>query len=297
MSTRISVGALALSATLSCSYAHAALTVEQMGANVTAQTLVNSLLAANSGLQISNVQYVGHQAQAGAFAGGSSARLGLNAGAVLSTGAASNLSLVAGSDVPSDTFGKPGDALLTALVHARTVDAVGLRFDFVPTGNRIQLSYVFGSSEYNFWVDRVYNDTFAAFVNGKNAALIPGTSDPLQVHTLNCGPAETINGPAGGSGPNCGQFIDNWNVGGVVGKNVDINLGGFSQTFSLSASVNPNVTNSMYLVLADVADGSHDSAVFLGAGSLAAVPEPRTVQFLGAAAAMLLVGWRRRAMR
>jgi len=74
MSTRTSVGALALSAALSCSYAHAALTIEQMGANVTAQTLVNSLLATNSGLQISNVQYVGNQFQAGAFAGGTSWR-------------------------------------------------------------------------------------------------------------------------------------------------------------------------------------------------------------------------------
>jgi len=86
-------------------------------------------------------------------------------------------------------------------------------------------------------------------------------------------------------------------LSGVVEENVGVNLGGFSQMFSLSASVNPNVTNSMYLVLADVADGTHDSAIFLQAGSLAAVPEPGTLQFLGAAAAMLLVGWRRRSAR
>ena len=294
MSMRTSVGALALSAALSSSYAHAALTIEQMGANVTAQTLVNSLLATNSGLQISNIQYVGNQFQAGAFAGGTSAHLGVNAGAVLSTGAVVNLPLTAGADGSDVNFGKPGDTLLTALVKARTVDAVGLRFDFVPTGNKIQLNYVFGSSEYNDWIGTVYNDTFAAFVNGVNMALIPGTSDPLRIGTLNCGKSSSPSHVAPGAGPNCGQFVDNWSLSGVVEENVGVNLGGFSQMFSLSASVNPNVTNSMYLVLADVADGTHDSAIFLQAGSLAAVPEPGTLQFLGAAAAMLLVGWRRR---
>src|SRR6476661_6086804 len=66
MNTRISAVAVALCAALAGNAAHAALTINELGSGaVTAQTLVSSLLAANSGMTVSNVQFVGTNFQGG----------------------------------------------------------------------------------------------------------------------------------------------------------------------------------------------------------------------------------------
>jgi hypothetical protein len=292
MNTRISVGAVALCAALAGNTTHAALTVNELGSGaLTAQSLVSSLLAANSGMTVSNVQFGGTNFQGGLFSGGTSAGLGFDSGVVLSSGKVSDLPLKPGDLGAETLFGTAGDPLLSSLVGTLTGDAAVLKFDFVPNASRIQMSYVFGSSEYNRFVASQFNDTFATFVNGSNVALIPGTTSIIQVHMLNCGVGDNA---APGSGPNCGQFVDNWNADGTLGKNRGINLGGFSTTFSLAADVNANVTNTMYIVIGDVRDARQDSAVFLASGSLMAVPEPGALQFLGIAAAMLVIGSRRR---
>jgi hypothetical protein len=292
MHTRISVGAIALCAALAGNPAHAALTINELGSGtIIAQTLVSSLLAANSGMTVSNVQFVGTNPQGGLFSGGASAGLGFDSGVVLSSGKVSDLPLKPGDLGAETLLGTAGDPLLSSLVGSLTGDAAVLKFDFVPNTSRIQMSYVFGSTEYNAYVASLFNDTFATFVNGTNVALIPGTTSPVQIHTLNCGVGDTV---APGSGPNCGQFVDNWNADGTLGRNRGINLGGFSTTFSMTADVNANATNTMYIVIGDVRDARQDSAVFLASGSLIAVPEPGALQLLGVAAAMLVIGSRRR---
>ena len=70
-----------------------------------------------------------------------------------------------------------------------------LEFDFVPSGNQIAFNFVFGSDEYLEFVDQ-YNDAFGFFLSGPgisgpyannaaNIALIPGTSVPVSINTLN----------------------------------------------------------------------------------------------------------------
>jgi hypothetical protein len=271
--------------------AHAALTIQPLeGAAFTAGDLARTLSGSTA---VSNVTFSGLATQAGLFAGGTSARLSIDAGVVLSTGRAidlANTALVNGAD--TDLRGA-GDAALTGLMKARTHDSAAIDFDLTPRGNRLTMRYVFGSSEYNSWVASDFNDTFAAFVNGKNYALVPGTADLVSVRGVNCGIALPGSRSATGiAARNCNQFHDNWTATSL-GQTADVALGGLTRTFVFDAPLNPGVSNHLHLVIGDAADGTRDSAVFIEARSLNAVPEPSALQFAAAAALLMVFGWRR----
>jgi hypothetical protein len=272
--------------------------------NQTANSLVTSLLAGSSGITFSNATLAGDGVQNGTFSGGNSTNLGIDTGVVLSSGLVSNLPLSApgADDGANSDVGQPGDALLDALVSDNTNDAASLDFDFVPNGDFVTFSYVFGSTEYNYYVNSQFNDVFAFFVNGTNFAQIPGTSTPVSINNVNCGQAS---GPTSQGSPgnppssHCDLFVNNRLADTTVGANVQVNLGGFTQVFSFVAPVNPNVTNHMHLSIADTSDSVLDSAVFIAGGTLSvcggpnqppcnggggnSVPEPGTLLLLGAA--------------
>ncbi len=293
--------------------AHATLVVND---NQTATDLVNSLLAGSSGISVSNAQIIGASSgvQNGTFSGGNSASLGFDTGIVLSSGNVNNLPLSSnGADSgASENLGQPGDTNLNTLVSGGTNDASVLKFDFVPTGNQITFQYVFGSTEYNQYVNSEFNDVFAFFVNGTNEALIPGTSTPVSINNVNCGQssgATSASSPGSAPVTNCDDFINNRNADGSVGANKLVNLGGFTKTFGLTAIVNPNVTNTMYIAVADTSDSILDSAVFLQGGTLSvcggpgqppcgggtpSVPEPSTLWLMGAGLLGLAAATRRR---
>ena len=101
------------------------------------------------------------------------------------------------------TGGKPAgperlgqrDRLRNAGRH-RTHDPLGLpdvrrrrslEFDFVPQHATAQFSYVFSSEEYSDYANTPYNDVFGFFINGTNCALVPGTTEPVSVNTINNG--------------------------------------------------------------------------------------------------------------
>jgi len=296
---------VALISIFALSMAGAAQAVLVVTPNQTANDLVNTLLAGSSGITFTNAQVVGDPTgvQNGTFAGGNSASLGFDSGIVLSSGNVSDLPL-ASSGFPtgaSTDLSHPGDAKLDPLVTPQTTqDASVLKFDFVPNGNKVQFSYVFGSTEYNGFVNSDFNDVFAFFVNDVNNALIPGTSAPVAINNVNCGgPVDgpTSQGSPGPSPSNCDKFVNNRNADDTVGANELINLGGMTKVFTFEADVNPNVTNTMYLAIADTSDGILDSAVFIGGRTLTtcggpdqppcgggnSVPEPGTVALLGLA--------------
>lgn len=62
-----------------------------------------------------------------------------------------------------------------------------LEFDFTTTGGNLFFSFVFASEEYNEYVNSSFNDVFGFFVNGVNIALVPGTSTPVAINSVNCG--------------------------------------------------------------------------------------------------------------
>ncbi len=88
-------------------------------------------------------------------------------------------------------LGTAGDSALDAIVSPNlTEDATILEFDFIPTQGTVDFSYVFSSEEYNDFANSAFNDVFAFFVNGTNCALVPGTSDPVSINTINNGDPE-----------------------------------------------------------------------------------------------------------
>jgi hypothetical protein len=254
-----------------------------------ATALAEALLASNSGIVINSATLTGAQGAAGTFSGGNGV-IDISTGVVLTTG---NADFVVGPNNNSgagEDRGAAGDAMLDAIVApALTQDATTLLIEFTPSGNQVEFTYVFGSEEYNEFVNSSFNDVFAFFVNGENRALIPGTNTPVSINNVN-------NGNAGGtaSGPceNCDFYRDNAN------GNRNTQLDGFTVPLSFLAAVNPGVVNTLRLSIADTTDGILDSAVFLGGGTLQAcgdpplppcggggggggVPEPATLALLG----------------
>ena len=251
------------------------LVVTDLNNGATPADLVNELVG--TGVTISNVTYSGSMRAAGRFTGGTTI-VGFDSGIVLSSGnvqtvagdlpcsrgveGPNNCYEVDGPDGPANStdFGLPGDPDLTTLSGFPTFDAAILEFDFVPQFSTVQFQYVFSSEEYSDYANTQFNDVFAFFVNGINCALVPGTTDPVSVNTINNG--NSVGGDPTPHHPDL--FRDN------VRPNVTINtqMDGLTVVLTCTASVTPGVPNHMKLAIADGSDGILDSAVFLKAASL-----------------------------
>lgn len=280
------------------------ITVTNLGGGVTATDLANSLLASASGITLVSASYTGSNAASGTFTGGNASGVGIDSGIILTSGLTASL----GGGFTDDN-GAAGDSLLTAIVGAGTFNASILTITFIPTASNIQFGYVFASREYPEYVNSIFNDVFAFQVNGVNRALVPGTSVPVSINNVNCGePGATSPGP---NPTNCAQFRDNRS--GAISS---LDVGGFTNLFALTASVNPGVENVLRLAIADTSDEILDSAVFLQGGTLQTcggpglpacgqlpvdpplgsdVPEPGTM--LVVAATMMIIGISRRLRR
>lgn len=173
-------------------------------------------------------------------------------GVVLSSGRVSSL---LGSN-EEEVLGTNGDADLSALTGGKTFDAAVLEFSFIPASDQISYSYVFGSNEYPEYVGKSYNDVFGFFVNGKNVALIPGTTNPVAINSVN-------------HLRNSEYYFDN--QGRVVPVNLD-GLVGRDGKMVVVANVTPGQKNTFKIAIADVGDAGYNSAVFLGTGAVKAVP-------------------------
>ena len=120
----------------------------------------------------------------GHFLNGSATNIGLNNGIILSTGKAT---VAIG---PNDTSGKTspsiypmtGDADLGAIASASINTKAIIEFDFVPIGQNLSFSFVFGSEEYLEFVNAGFNDVFGFFLSG------PGITGPYTclLYTSRC---------------------------------------------------------------------------------------------------------------
>ncbi len=243
-----------------------------LNSGTTTSDLANALVG--SGVSVSNVTYTGDDRAAGTFTGGAGI-IGFNSGIVLDSGKVQTYTAdpacsqgVEGpntcyeggpsGDDNSTSFGLPGDSDLTGLAGFPTFDASVLQFDFVPTFSTVQFSYVFSSEEYSDYSNTEFNDTFGFFVNGTNCALVPGTTDPVSVNTINNG-----NDIGGDTTPHNAQYFIN-NVPPTLNTQMD----GLTTVLTCNATVNAGTTNHMKLAIADGSDSVLDSAVFLEGHSL-----------------------------
>lgn len=252
-----------------------ALTITPMdnAANL-AQALVGS------GVTISNITYTGTNVASGYFSGGAAAGIGIGNGIVLTSGFASNLSGTSNtSDAITGSNGLPGASFLDALIPGYTThDATILEFDFVSAGQAAYFNYVFGSDEYNEWVNSKYNDVFGFFLGvtapSNNVALIPGTSVPVAINNVN-------------NGSYSGYYNDNDPSDTAVPYPFEYD--GFTDVFTASMTgLTPGQLYHMTLAIADAGDWSWDSGVFLQGGTFsdiptptAPIPEPGSLMLLG----------------
>ena len=204
----------------------------------------------------------------GTFIGPST--LSFNSGIVLTAGLASDAGGAA-SFFASTGSGAPGDADLDALAGVPTFDACVLEFDFRPIGDTIKFKYVFGSEEYTSFTCTSFNDVFGFLISGpgyvtpQNIALVPGTTIPVCINSVNCGATgfgtlSTCTALGPGS-PFCAYYVDN-----SAGTNITYD--GLTSTLTAIARVTPCDTYHLKIGVADATDDVLDSGVFLEAGSL-----------------------------
>jgi hypothetical protein len=235
------------------------------GTTVTADTMAASLLGSNSGIVINSANYTGANGASGTFTGGAGI-INIGSGILLTSGSVNNVVGPNNDSGASTSNGLAGDADLTTLAGVSTADASVLMIDFVPSGNQIQFSYVFGSEEYNEYVNE-FNDAFGFLVNGTNYALIPGTSTPVTINNVNCGVAASGVAPSG-PGVNCNLFVNN----DPASHNTQ--LDGYTKVLTFTAPVNAGVSNTLKIAIADASDFALDSAVFIAGGSLSVCGGP-----------------------
>jgi hypothetical protein len=232
--------------------------------NDVAQALVSSSFT------VSNATFTGANIAGGTFTGGTQP-IGFDSGIILSTG---NIASVLGPNTRTNTTtsnGTPGDPDLDKLASFPTNDAAVLEFDFVPTTPTISFQYVFGSDEYNEFVNTNFNDVFGFFINGKNCAVVGNPPKPVTINTINDG------NPVGGTPNSHPELYRNNDFQAPNPAPYDTELDGLTKVLTCFAIVHPG-TNHAKLAIADASDSIYDSDVFLKSGSIGSTQLPPPVQ-------------------
>ena len=183
-------------------------------------------------------------------------------GIVLSTGRA-----VSGANTLNNTVLSEGNTswntdsdLENALGITGTLNATSIEFDFISISNQIQFNYIFVSEEYNPPYECDFTDSFAFLITEAgsgnpytNIAVVPGTSTPVNSTNVHpdlspyCGAAN-------------GQYFAGYNIGNT-------NYNGRTTVMTATATILPNVTYHIKLVIADQTYFNLDSAVFIEGNS------------------------------
>lgn len=150
--------------------------------------------------------------------------------------------------------------LETALGITNTLNATSIEFDFVSISNQIQFNYILASEEYYQNFPCQYSDGFAFLIKEAgssepyiNIAVIPGTTIPVNTNTIHA----AIVGFCAASNE---EYFEGYNLG-------DTNYNGRTTVMSATASITPNTTYHIKLVIADQTDKNYDSAVFIQGNS------------------------------
>jgi gliding motility-associated-like protein len=207
----------------------------------------------------------------------SSTLLSMDSGILLTTGKAAN---AAGSESGTTSYGwgTSGDAELATLAHTTTTyDACELIMYFVPQADTVRFYYQFGSEEYIHSTCGRYNDAFAFFIYGPGVtsawpgddmALVPGTTIPVEVNSINSGTPGTYSGCAlsnctslGTGSPFTSYYIDNT-------SGTQLAYRGYTTLLPAIHAVTPCDTYRLKMAIVDAGNDIYDSGVFIEAGSL-----------------------------
>ena len=248
----------------------------QIDQNFTIEEYVNDILLGN-GVTATNITYSGGMDQLGYATEGDGA-FSISSGLVMSTDNSVNISCPDDFPFCSDCegFGIDNDLLdiansVPGLIGQNFIvqdvnDIAVLEFDFVAAGDTVRFNYVFGSDEYETYVNTQYNDVFAFFLSGPgitgpydspagfpggsvNIAGVP-ESDPNLPVTISSVNSQT----------NSEYFIDNQG-------NVESCINGYTLPFTAEYPVECGETYHIKLAIADGTDTGLESIVVLEEGS------------------------------
>ena len=221
---------------------------------VDSTTLIQALVAPNSGIVVDQSSIVVQQSGPGAvnFYDGSQTSLGIGAGLLLTSGTTPgdvNTMTWFGADNSGSTGFDNGDADINAVVNTvfqtQSYDATTLEFKFSvtdPTATSVTFDIVFGSDEYPEWVD-LFVDSAIVTVNGVNYALFNHDPNaPLSVISSNLA---------------AGYFQDN--AGNILQTEYD----GVSHVLKIVAPINASGVNTIKIGIADTGDHILDSGIFI----------------------------------
>jgi gliding motility-associated-like protein len=255
------------------------LTVNNNAPYATPQDWVQNILL-GQGVTVSNVTYTGATNACGFFDGSNMPmnNIGLDSGLLMTSGTINN---ALGPNLAGATTGNnstPGDPDLATISGVNSNDAAVLEFDFVPTNDTLKFNYVFASEEYPEFANSSVNDAFGFFLSGPgitgpfangavNIALIPGTTTPVSINTVN----PTVN-PAFYN-PNGAAF----NGAGNATQNPDLQYDAYTVVFTAQYVLTPCQTYHIKLAIGDGGDAAYDSGVFLEQGSFSSYGPSVTV--------------------
>ena len=234
--------------------------------NLTPTQLVQNVLL-GAGIVANNIVYTGSASAIGSFVGTAS-NIGLASGILMTTGNITNAIGPNNSTGKSTQNNSGGDVDLAALSGGGAIlDACILQFNFIPTTNTVNLTFVFGSEEYPEYTQ--YADIFGFFISGpgiagpysnnaKNIAVIPGTVTPISIANI----CTQFGGQCVGG--NNVQYLINNNNG------TSIQYDAFSIPITMTANVQCGQTYTIKIAIGDKTDRKLDTGVFLQAAGFTA---------------------------
>lgn len=186
-------------------------------------------------------------------------------GVILSTGNIKDANGPNFDETTTTEWGTPGDPLINLLSGQQSYDACKLEFDIIPVGDTLKFKFTFASEEYREYVGTPFNDAFGFFISGpgitgdpgfgadQNIALIPGSSQPVTINSVNDG-----NPSIGFPAVNPQFYYSN-----PAGQGGSLQYDGWTKGLYAQKVVTPCDTFHLKLVIADVADKKWDSSVFI----------------------------------
>jgi hypothetical protein len=235
--------------------------VLEVTSEISPEDMVEILIG--SGLEYSNVVFIGADSSRGSFWGGPG-NVGLSNGIILTSG---DVDLAPGPNHPVKasamnlTAGDPDLEMLAP--GGLSYDACVLEFDFVPFYEFVWFQFVFCSEEYPEFAGSAFNDVFGFFISGpgitgpysnnaKNIALIPNTEIPVSINNVN----QDVNS----------EYY-------VVNDSNFIQYDGFTTVLTAESEVEPMETYHIKLAIGDISDYIFDSGVLLQASSFCSGPQ------------------------
>ncbi|MES2142823.1 MAG: Hint domain-containing protein [Pseudomonadota bacterium] len=228
------------------------------GAELTYNTAATALQMANTimgdGITVLSATYSGASTSKAIYSNGglSPGVVPGTTGVIFSTGRAADFTQSSGdpnraTGTGSDSAGVDNNTQFNTIAGARTYDASYIDIDFRPTGNVMTFQFVLSSEEYPEYATSQYNDVIGVWING--------THVPISIGSGTSG-ITNINGI---TQPNL--YRSNLN------DDFNTEMDGFTLTLSLTVPVNPGVTNSIRIGVADTSDAAYDTNLLIAADS------------------------------